>query len=61
MLKFLLYNTHSNCNIYILGIVVSEPVIFFLGDEVAISCSSDLGISSVEWIKDGQVQLSTLG
>ena len=43
------------------GIRVSQHSVLILGSAVNITCSSDLGVSSIEWVKDGQVQTFSQG
>ena len=46
--------------IYI-GVEVSEHGAFAIGSRVSISCSSDFGVQSVDWLHNGQVVSSAEG
>ena len=43
------------------GINITEPGVFALGSDVSITCTSDFGVSSVEWLRDRQVVSSSTG
>ena len=43
------------------GIGVSEHGIFALDSEVSITCSSDFGVRSIDWLQNGQVISITEG
>ena len=40
---------------------MSEHGTFSLGSEVSITCSSDFGVQSIDWLHNGQVVSSTEG
>ena len=40
---------------FCIGIRVSEHGIFSLGSEVSVTCSSDFGVTSIDWLQGGQV------
>ena len=37
------------------GIGVSKNASYILGSEVSIPCTSDFGVSSIDWLRNGQV------
>ena len=43
------------------GIAVSEHGAFPLGSKVSITCSSDFGVSTINWLLDGQVVSTAVG
>ena len=40
---------------------MSEHGAFALGSEVSITCSSDFGVQSIDWLHNGQILSSTEG
>ena len=48
-------------NIIIIGITISEHGEFALGEEVSITCSSDFGVSSIDWWRGNQLLSSSPG
>ena len=44
-----------------IGVEVSEHGAFALGSRASITCSSDFGVQSVNWLRNGQVVSSTEG
>ena len=43
------------------GIAVSQHGAFPLGSEVSITCSSDFGVTAINWLLDGQVVSTAAG
>ena len=43
------------------GIGVSKNASYILGSEVSITCTSDFGVSSIDWLRDGRVVSTSAG